>query len=820
MPKILTRILIIGGITIAIFFGTVTLLTYLYKDSVGQMVIERLNKHFQAKFTVESFNLSIYTKFPQLSLTLYQPQIQSSVKDNSLLFARAENVHLTINVISIFSKAYTVENIYIENADIQFGIDKKLYSNYENIMSLKSESEQNVNFDLANIFLKNTRFSYENQANKEIHSFLFDNAQLNLNDASENFKGNFSGEIKNFNSIVKTKKIMQYDLLSFNTDIDYESESQRVNLSDMNIKIKESEFLADGFYIFKANTEALMDFKFRGKNNDLKAVIAFLPDDLYEKLIDYKAEGKVDFTGVMQGEWTKNRFPHIEIDFGCKNIAIRSPNISQAIEETSFQGRFNNGEQNSLESASLKVQDIQGKLSGQKFRAGFYIKDLLNPFISINVEAGIDLASFIAFYPVDQLEKAEGFLGLELNMEGDLINLRQGSTSGMVKTSGNIELKKVSFKLKENPFLFNEVNASLLLKDNLTTVNEMSAKVGKSDFRLVDGKMTDLIAYLFVENAKLKMDGKIVSQKIHLEELLSKKPEANTDDEDKKDKGNYYFKIPDNLIFSLNIKSDSLIFRKFKVRNLNTDMTLIDQIAKTNQFKVDIAGGTMSLIGILNGQKEDFVRFDGRVIFDKVYSERILSIFENFSQRFIRSGNISGLLSADVETGLVFNNSLTMNVPNLVFAIGLRISQGEFKSFDALQRVSSTLKTKKIQLNPNLKFTELKSIIQMRNKTIFIPEMEIISPEVTLSVIGRSSLDKAIDYRVKLPFNPAFKSPSFANLSQAELAKIAFYIALKGNLDDFTPRFVEFADIKGLEGNWEKEKKQLLNMFNNPITPK
>ncbi|TAF67843.1 MAG: hypothetical protein EAZ55_02145 [Cytophagales bacterium] len=788
MSKRFRWFLFITGILIISVWLTATMFVYAYEDSLKKSITEKLNQYFKTKITYKKAEVSFYTNFPRLSLTLYDAEMQSANPKNKERILKAEEIYFSISLTDLLNRKYSVDNITVANAEILLYTDAQAQGNFDGsllLLTAKKEIPQ-VSVTPKTIQFLKTAFTYRNKLNKEEFYCSLEKTTLNIDGSIEKAKMSLDAQLKNFSLQFNNKEFLQFRNIHLNSkNLSYNKQENALQIEDLLVKIEESAFKVKGKYTFVDWNSAKADLQFQGNQNDFKSIITFLPDEIYDRLVDYKTEGILDFKGTAKGEWSKSDFPHIDINFQCKDIALRSPNIKQAIQKLSFVGKFDNGAQNSLSSSSLTVQELKGELAGQKFRGGFKLSNFNQPYIATQIEASLDLAAFQEFYPLANIESLSGLLGIAINIEGEIAALRNPNEDNKVKISGEAELKKLNCKPKNKSFQIQNINMLLNFSDNITLIKNASGKIGKTDFDITNGKFIDLLGYLFLSNVRLKMEAKINAKKIQLDELLSRKDNS------------YFLHIPSNLMFALDVKSDSLIFNTFRVTDFITAFQLSDQIIKNSTTTFKMAGGTVKMTGILNTQREDFMRFDGRIFGNQLQTPIVWSMLNNFGQNFIEARHLNALLQLDMEIGFVFNKYLQVQVPHLVVAAGFTLNNGTFKQLEAYNRINGIMKNKNIVLDNAGNFSECKGVLQIRNNTIFIPEFEMAFAKHRLSLIGRSSLNQSIDYRLRIP-----------------TSNTNFYIALRGNLEAFTTKFADFANAKELNEVWEKERKNLKALFN------
>ena len=825
-------ILILAGLAALTAVGFALFYTPSQTAEVQQEVVKRLRKSLNTNIKTGEVDFDFTTNFPALTLTIKKLEMEG--KPHRRNFASIDKIQFTLDFNEYLSGRYTINKMEVEGGSLNFLIDNNGKDNYGFFDLAASISDSTVNFNLQSISLKNLKVRYENPAKKEKYNFTIDNITSKVAINPQFFDLDFTGKLTQLNFEVDRYNYLNQEQMTLGgSKISFNRSNGRVNIQPLQITLRETNFEIKGYYDIKKGAADAISLNIEGVNQDLKSLTVFMPAKVHNKLLDYKTKGNIDFKGTMKGNWSAQAFPHVEFDFGCRNIAIQSPNIEQVFQRFSFSGKFSNGAKNTLETSFLKVDQLKGSLKfervkdldnasirdslkSENLRGSFELRNFLKPYVSVRLDAGLDMEAFTEFYPLDAFKKANGLFGIKLYLEGLVEDLTKEKEANDVRMTGAMEFKKLNFTLTENPLEFKEINGDFTFNNNTTTVENFSGKIGQSDFA-INGLLKNLIPYLFipdVETSAARLEGNLVARKLDLKELLQK-ASLGTKAEDKISPRNYTLFVPADVAFNLNCKIDSVQMRPFMASGFTCDLALNNRVLKTSNINMQVAGGTMNVLGIFNAQKENFFTFDGRMQFNKVRANRLMRAFGNFSQRFIQASNMTGTMTADVETGLVFNKHMQVNLPNVVADIDVKVNNGSLVNFAPVQQPFNYINLRV----GNLAFTEMRQVLQIRNETVFIPEMTIQSTISPLSIIGSYTVDQGFNYKVKIPLanyqqrNIKIEPNSSVVVDRRKRLAI-YYVTVKGGLDDLRGNYTEVPDSTNLEANWIKEKRFFVNIFN------
>jgi hypothetical protein len=798
-----------------IFVGILVLLTstmtYLYKDEVSKIVQDQLRKNLNANLKITNTRFNYFTKLGELTLTFEGFSLENKFATYPQPFAKLGNLRFSLIISELWNRKYVINKMYLEDGEINFLINRQGQTNYDSLWNhFLTANQADTEFKLNSLVFRNVKFSYENQIQQERYSFVAKEVNGKLDNPNYLNDIDLNGDLTGLQFQAGEQKVIEPKELNLSGVVGYNRANKRWQLNFPKISLQNTEFVLRGFYEVRP-ADDFVDLQIKGANGDLKPLWAFLPNRYVEDLQGFKSKGNISFDGLIKGEWGKTNYPQIEVDFGCLGASILSPHTTrQVIENLSFSGKFSNGEKNSLETSSIRIKNIAGVLAKQKFKGNAYLVNFRQPYLVFDAEAGVDLGAFLEFYPIAPFDKAGGLLGIKLNFDAELAQLNQETLDKKIIASGKLELFNASFQFKNNPLIYRGLNAHISLTNNQAEVKNLSGNAGKSDF-LHKGLAYNLLPYLLTNQQELYLKGDFLAQKLDLADWFGKAYQGFDGSSPEVEKFEYTLLAPANLHLNLTCRVDSVLFRQFKTHQLRGDVWYKDKIAKTGNLSLQIAGGSLSLLGILNAQKENFVTFDGRTILKNIQSDQFLAAFENFSQKFIQDRNLKGVLEADIRGSWVFDKHLRVNFPSVSADIDMRVMNGELKEFNLLEDVARKLEEKTIN---RLIFKEMKNILQIRNKTVFVPETEIISLTNPISIIGRSTTDQGLDYKIKVQTALKPVNPSASVLPNR--GRLVYYLTVKGTPDNFRIDYTNIPDKNKnkLEEYWLQEKQGYLKLFN------
>ena len=131
--------------------------TFLFGDKIEKIILTKINSKLKKELSLSELEFSLFENFPDASVTFSNILIQESFQNSSDTLLFAEEGIIKLNIFNVISQDYSVNDVafnkgvinikYNENGEPNFGI-------------LKDNDEENNNFELDNLNLTNSRFTF------------------------------------------------------------------------------------------------------------------------------------------------------------------------------------------------------------------------------------------------------------------------------------------------------------------------------------------------------------------------------------------------------------------------------------------------------------------------------------------------------------------------------------------------------------------------------------------------------------------------------------------------------------------------------------
>jgi hypothetical protein len=193
--------------------------------------------------------------------------------------------------------------------------------------------------------------------------------------------------------------------------------------------------------------------------------------------------------------------------------------------------------------------------------------------------------------------------------------------------------------------------------------------------------------------------------------------------------------------------------------------------------------------------------------------QRLFHDFGNFSQESLTDAHLRGWMDADVYYSSSLRPDMRIDAKSVYTLGAITVRSGELIGYTPLYKLSGILDIEDLK---HIRFSELSNLIEISKQTILIPEMEIESNTLDLTLYGTHTFSNQVDYHISLLFSQLLakkikpdRQKEFGVVKDDGLGRSTLFIAVTGTADD--PRFSydRPALKEKLSNDLKKERREL-----------
>jgi AsmA-like C-terminal region len=797
------KFLIITGSILLFLFATAWILSLVYEEQVKGVIVSSINKRLKTPVHVKDIEFSLLRKFPSATLEFTDIMAEGlTYKELKKPLLSAHKLYLNFSLWDIFNNKVNIKKIEISGGSAFIYIMRNGETNYDVWQSSSAESG-NSTIDLQQILMNDMNVVYRNDITTDDYAAQIKQGKASGVFASEEFDLNVQADLLVEHFVAEKVNYLNKKEVTLDLITHINTTKQIYELKKAQLTIEKLVLLTEGT-VQSVEDGNIFALTVKSDNAGLKELLSLVPKEYIKDLNAYRFNGKVNFTATINGLAGKTATPFIKADFSTANASIQPSGSDHKLSSISLKGSYVNSKSKTSPVSYLTFRDVHAMLDQQPISGELIMEDLTDPWVSLKAIGTLDLPTVSSFYKPDTISSLSGQLAINMLFKG------KANNTTTYQSSGTVDMKDVAFMLKGKTASFSDFNGSFALNGNSFTINDFSGRASGSDFKL-KGTINNLFSFLFQPDQVLSGNAQLTSRNLDLNEILENKGKSNANDTA------YYLDINKNLSFLLQLNIGVVSFRKFQAWNLKGDLAVRNKSINSNGLSFKAMNGGWKISGSINAAHKDSILISCNADVTKIDIYELFTEMGNFGQKIITSENLKGKLTAEIVFVGMWSKTLNCNTDKIAVQSRITIEQGELIKFEPLMALSRYLKGADLQ---HIRFSTLTNNIDIRQRKIYIPAMEIHTSALVMAASGTHSFDNIVDYRIQLLLSQLVgkkvkqMNTEFGTIEDDGLGRTKMFLTVQGPVSDPKIKY----DKKGVEEkiveDVKKEKENLKTLLN------
>ena len=721
---------LIAGILFLMISSAFLLIRFLNGDKIKSILITELNKHLEAEASVKNVNITIIRSFPDASLVLGNVELKPpKLLPDSPGLLKADKISLNFNIISLITGKYDIKSMSVNGATINIYEDHTGKTNLNIWKSETTGKSNDVNFNIRKIVIKNTAINYKDLK----RSFVMALQVKTLNLKGALMKDEFNLKLKGncYNRILssgKTSLLPEGDL-TLDCSLDINTKKETIHLQKSQVDFDEIKTALSG--LIKYGTPGYFDIDVHSAKSSLRNLTKVLPADVSSRLKPYDTEGNISTKATIKGNFDKLSDITVDADFEIERGVFNYKEKDLRLKEIAITGKYNLDNKKGLH--RLNIGAFSGNTKTGKFNGKIDLTNLKDPNIQLDLNISTDIEEFSALVENEYFKDFKGKINTTLNYKGKV--------SKPSEIDRNLTGQAI---LTDAAFIYNgqkirNLNGTIEFKEDKFYFDGLALEFGDSDIK-ANGYINNIVYYFVNDRRNIHADLNLYCDKLNIEDLLKFVVSQSG-------KSTPTSIFPPNITFGARLSVGALSYKKLKTGNLTGNFNLKDDVLRGSDILINALGGKISADGVINGKYGNKAKIITTANFQSVDISKLFYEFDEFGQTGIMSTNLKGTADAKVLFSTSLYMDYSLNTESIEAIADLKISNGELNNFKPLQALSRFLDANELQ---NVKFSTLTNRIEIINKTVIIPSMEINSSALNLAGYGTHSFGNEIDYHVNM----------------------------------------------------------------------
>lgn len=739
------RLLKIIGIVLATIVCIVVVaafaIPHFYKDEILQIVTEKVGKQIKADISLKSVDLTLWGNIPNISIQLHDVYAKSTQTFNKKEFSKestdtalyAKRVLLSFNVLDFFFENYVVKEIVVRDAIVNFYLDSQSHHNWN--FSIESDSSENSMFlELSKIRFQNTLTNYYDISNKIVASEWFDKI---------NCSGKFQGD-EFFIDVYAafTNKNFKYDnksffaKSSFKCDLGLSRDSSTYTLKNFKFETPVGLVISDGTIKILKNNDINLNLNLNVETA-FKKILDVLPQKTVDTLAPYKIETDIFVEGLVNGTISKNSMPKITCNLACTkgSVIFEKTKYSFSTKGNITAKDFSKLETFTFTSTATTISVGKSKIEPTTFT----LTNFLNPKLSIAGDVQITLEDIDLLENIEDYHLSGNIVG-SISCEGLIDNLTSFTNDYFTRNNivADINCNNLSVAAPENsPYDFQNVCGKINFSNGDIKIDSTSGIIHNQKFTL-QGKASNFVQYLAFDHVDTHCNFNCTIESLNATPFyehyltLASSPTSGS------------------FLGSIRFETKKLDFDPYFLMNAATIVRFTENAIELSEINATtlqgkLIAGNFKIIDLPNNQKKCIA--SGNI--EKMSAKDIFSTFNNFDQTVITDKQIDGLLSGKFMFSSNMDSDYNPIYSTTDATADIVIEDGTVRNVETLQEIGKKMKME--EEFTNVSFSTLKNTLRIKNDTLYIPNMNVVSNAFEMTFAGKHNIENNhFDYYVML----------------------------------------------------------------------
>lgn len=803
--KKVSKVLLISLFSLIGLFLLLIGFVWLSRDKIKQYAVTQLNEQLTAPVSVSSIDITFFEQFPRVSLQLNDVKVADPLRSKRTLL-NAQRLFIAFNLNDILTQQYKIKLIEADSGLCHLFINEKGKANYM-IVKETGKNNKDIFLELHKIKLTNMRVVYEDLQSKQYYDLVAHDVSI-----SGDFKGkkealNADGKLLVNRTKAGSMVLLKNKEVSLDIALKIDESLGKYTFDKGKIELGTLHLNCEGSIVNEPKA-VMLDLTFAAEKLAITDLLELLPGSMSTSFKEYKSNGNIYFKGSVKGKVTAKEQPAIDVSFGIDKGTLSASGQQISLTNIECKGTFSNGAKRSLQTSSLSLPSLSFTIGAGNVKGSLLVTNFGNPDIDAAFAGTADLDDLIRFTQSKWIKSAEGNLTFDVKIKGNVKELssKQGFMSG--QTSGTITCDAHNIVFEQGNKTIEKIQTSFSLDQQNLTINHFKASIDKSDIT-ISGTLQNIVPYLLTEKQTITASILYKSDYMNLQHLVLPIPE-NTN-------SNNTFALPQFIVVNANVMIDQLEFYEFKASKLKGNIYWRGKKIETENLQCETMNGTLFLKGQIENAPDGRFLVSSNISCSQVNMTELFKQCANFGQKEITDKHIRGNLTANIDLVGVWSEKMDCDLDKL-YAIGdVTITEGQLINYEPMEAMSKYVNVEDLR---NLRFAELKNRIEIKNKKIIIPSMDIQNNALNINLAGTHTFDNYMDYHIKLRLNEllAKKRKKAATTNEFEEEEtndkgLNLYISMKGPADNLVFSYDKKEARQKIKQDLKKEGESIKNIL-------
>jgi hypothetical protein len=519
--KLLKKVLKITGITLLVLIVLAFTIPIVFKKQITNLVKKEINKSINAKVDFKDVSLSLFRRFPKVSITLDELSVVgiNEFANDTLIYTK--KMDASANLFSVIKgKDINVYGLFLESPRIHALVNKEGKANWD--IAKESTDTTAVDSDTSASAFKMSLKKYAItdgyiEYKDESGDTWFEMAGLDHEGSGDITQDVFTlRTITNATAASFTQSTIPYLVkvkTGIVTDITIDNKTSTYTFKTDDIVINDLKLSADGSFQLVNDSTYGMDIKFKSPGNEFKDILSLIPAVYKQDFDKIKTSGTAVFNGFVKGVYSPPQMPAYDVNLEISNGSFQYPDLPKPVKNIQVSLHASNAD-GAPDNAVLNISKAHLEMDNEPFDFRLLFK---NPetiqYIDAVAKGKLDLSQLTQFIKLESGTQLAGLIWADAYAKGNMKAIE--NQQGPFTAGGFFDIKNLFYSSNAFPQPLQQGSMKVQLENNGgiadNTVVNISAghiEVGKDpvDFTLQLKNPVSTIDFAGTAKGRLTLD--------------------------------------------------------------------------------------------------------------------------------------------------------------------------------------------------------------------------------------------------------------------------------------------------------------------------
>jgi hypothetical protein len=511
---------------------------------------------------------------------------------------------------------------------------------------------------------------------------------------------------------------------------------------------------------------------------------------------NYKFSGNVQLYGTISSSTHTNRSLTLQTNFSAQNGSLQ---IDENTISFNGSGIISSTDITQTNKYSLYKADVNAAYTENSFSGTLSVLNFEKPDIKLE---GTISSSFESFEDIISIEgyAMKGSASGTLKWQGNISQITDFSADFFTQSKLNFVGTISNFNLSapdDSPYNLSDVSGNITLQNKKIIIDSLSGLLQKSPFT-VSGTIDSFIPALIFDSQDAQYDLKAYIESIDANPFVSHYESLEDSENTSTHKG------------KIMCSSKRFVYDVYDIQNIQCELQFSDNLVLFKNASFEALNGkclTTTKVRYANTA----IICEGNLQLQNVSTKQLFGTFNNFDQDFLTQEQIDGTITSDISYNVILNNNWEPIYPKMYIIADVLIQDGSISDFEPFIEMGSKLKVEEFN---TVEFNKMQNTILIKQDTLYIPKMDIITNAFQMVLSGKHSLSGNFQYFLSVDMKKTLSNrfrknnnmEDFGEIEQTTDGDMQIPVKIIGNADKFSIDFDFKQKLEDVKEGFQRQK--------------